>query len=106
MTMRIGAVLPILATATGLAFASFLPRHFTEPLITAERDAAGSLNLFTRDLAAIDRLMTQVRGQGYAYNDAGRERGSISRSTAPPPSSRLWRLWAGRSGSTRAKAQK
>ena len=68
MTMRIGAVLPILATATGLAFASFLPRHFTEPLITMELDAAG-LNLFARDQAAIDRLITQVRDQGYAYNE-------------------------------------
>jgi DNA-binding IclR family transcriptional regulator len=35
MTMRVGAVLPILKTATGLAFAAFLPRHFTEPLIRA-----------------------------------------------------------------------
>jgi DNA-binding IclR family transcriptional regulator len=69
MTMRIGAVLPILATATGLAFASFLPRHFTEPLIASERDAAGGLNLFARDLAAIDQLIMQVRGQGYAYNE-------------------------------------
>src|SRR5580765_8943861 len=39
MTMRIGAVLPILATATGLAFAAFLPRHFTEPLIRTELNA-------------------------------------------------------------------
>jgi DNA-binding IclR family transcriptional regulator len=69
MTMRIGAVLPILATATGLAFASFLPRHFTEPMITTELDAAGGLNLFARDLAAIDRLIMQVRDQGYAYNE-------------------------------------
>jgi DNA-binding IclR family transcriptional regulator len=35
MTMRVGAVLPMLATATGLVFAAFLPRHFTEPLIKA-----------------------------------------------------------------------
>jgi len=35
MTMRIGAALPMLATATGLVFAAFLPRHFTEPLLTA-----------------------------------------------------------------------
>jgi DNA-binding IclR family transcriptional regulator len=69
MTMRTGAVLPIMATATGLAFASFLPRHFTEPLIRTELDAKGSLNLFARDLAAIDRLIVQVRDQGYAYNE-------------------------------------
>src|SRR5215471_7226936 len=69
MTMRIGAVLPILATATGLAFASFLPRHFIEQLIRTELEAEGGLNLFARDLAAIDRLITQVREQGYAYNE-------------------------------------
>lgn len=38
-------------------------------MITAERDAAGGLNLFARDLAAINRLITQVRAQGYAYNE-------------------------------------
>src|ERR1051326_3572181 len=35
ITMRVGAVLPILATASGLVFAAFLPRHFSEPLIKA-----------------------------------------------------------------------
>jgi DNA-binding IclR family transcriptional regulator len=69
MTMRIGAVLPILATATGLAFASFLPRHFTVPFIRTELDADRGFNLFARDLATIDRLIKQVRDQGYAYNE-------------------------------------
>jgi DNA-binding IclR family transcriptional regulator len=69
MTMRIGAVLPILATATGLAFASFLPRHFADPFIRTELDANGGLKLFARDLATIDRLIEQVRDQGYAYNE-------------------------------------
>jgi DNA-binding IclR family transcriptional regulator len=69
MTMRIGAVLPILATATGLAFAAFLPRHFTEPFIRSELNAKDGLNLFARDFAAIERLIVQVRDQGYAYNE-------------------------------------
>jgi DNA-binding IclR family transcriptional regulator len=69
MTMRIGAVLPILATATGLAFASFLPRHFAEPFIRAELNAQRGLNPFARDLATIDRLIKQVREKGYAYNE-------------------------------------
>jgi DNA-binding IclR family transcriptional regulator len=69
MTMRIGAVLPILATATGLAFAAFLPRHFTEPLIRTELNAQDGLNLFARDFATIDRLIKQVRKQGYAFNE-------------------------------------
>src|SRR4029077_9871346 len=69
MTMRIGAVLPILATATGLAFAAFLPRHFTEQFIRTELDAKDGLNLFARNYAAIDQLITKVREQGYAYNE-------------------------------------
>ncbi len=68
MTMRVGAVLPMLQTATGLAFAAFLPRHFTEPLIKAELAAGNRLNLFARDLASVDRLIAEVRKNGYAFN--------------------------------------
>jgi DNA-binding IclR family transcriptional regulator len=68
MTMRVGAVLPMLQTASGLAFAAFLPRHFSEPLIRAELNAGDGVNLFARDFLAIDRLIKQVRKQGYAFN--------------------------------------
>lgn len=69
MTMRIGAALPILATASGLAFAAFLPRHFTKPFIKRALKADDGLKLFARDFAAIDRLIAQVREQGYAFNE-------------------------------------
>jgi DNA-binding IclR family transcriptional regulator len=69
MTMRVGATLPILATASGLAYAAFLPRHFTEPLIRSAIRENDSLNLFARDLPAIERLVIQVRKQGYAFNE-------------------------------------
>jgi len=69
MTMRVGAVLPILATATGLAFAAFLPPHFTQPLIRDALKSDGGLNLFARDLAGIKRLIKEVREQGYAFNE-------------------------------------
>lgn len=69
MTMRVGATLPILATASGLVFAAFLPRHFTKLLIRKSIEAEDGLNLFARDLATIDRLMIQVREQGYAFNE-------------------------------------
>jgi DNA-binding IclR family transcriptional regulator len=69
MTMRVGAALPILQTASGLAFAAFLPRHFTQPFIKAELGAGVGLDLFARDAAAIDRLVKQVRQQGYAFNE-------------------------------------
>ena len=69
MTMRVGAALPILATASGLAFAAFLPRHFTEPFIRKALKANDGLNLFARDMATIDRLIMQVCEQGYAFNE-------------------------------------
>jgi DNA-binding IclR family transcriptional regulator len=68
MTMRVGAVLPILATASGLAFAAFLPRHITRPFIRSALKADEGLNLFARDKASIDRLIAQVREKGYAFN--------------------------------------
>ena len=61
--------MPILQAASGLAFAAFLPRHFTEPLIRTALNAGDKSNLFARDIAAIDRLITQVRKQGYAFNE-------------------------------------
>ena len=69
MTMRIGAVLPMLATATGMVFAAFLPRHFTEPFIAASLQANERLNVFARDSASIEQLINQVREQGYAHNE-------------------------------------
>ena len=69
MTMRIGAALPILATASGLAYAAFLPRHFTAPLIRRAIKVNDGLNLFARDAASIDRMIKQVREQGYAFNE-------------------------------------
>jgi DNA-binding IclR family transcriptional regulator len=68
MTMRIGAALPMLATATGLVFAAFLPRHFTEPLMMTSLKADDGFNVFARDSASIERLIVQVREQGFAYN--------------------------------------
>jgi DNA-binding IclR family transcriptional regulator len=69
MTMRVGAVLPVLQTATGLVFGAFLPPHFTEPFIRMALNADSNLNLFARDLASIDRLIMRVRKQGYAFNE-------------------------------------
>jgi DNA-binding IclR family transcriptional regulator len=69
MTMRVGAVLPILQTASGLAFAAFLPPHFTDPLIKTELKAKSSATLFARDSLGIARLIERVRQQGYAFNE-------------------------------------
>jgi DNA-binding IclR family transcriptional regulator len=69
MTMRVGAVLPILATATGLAFAAFLPPHTTKHFIRAALKANDGLNIFARDHNSIDRLIAEVRKNGYAFNE-------------------------------------
>jgi len=69
MTMRIGAALPILATATGMVFAAYLPRHFTEPLIRASLNEKDRSNLFARDRISLDELAQQARSRGYVYNE-------------------------------------
>ena len=68
MTMRIGAALPILTTASGVAFAAFLPRHFTAPYIKRMLKEDRNLNLFAHDMAGVGRLIAQVREQGYVFN--------------------------------------
>ena len=57
MTMPVGAVLPLLQTATGLVFAAFLPRHFTQTVDHRALDAKDGSNLFARDFAPINRLI-------------------------------------------------
>jgi DNA-binding IclR family transcriptional regulator len=52
-----------------LVFAAFLPRHFTAPFIKTALKANDGLNLFARDRAGINRLMNEVRQQGYAFNE-------------------------------------
>jgi DNA-binding IclR family transcriptional regulator len=69
MTMRVGAVLRMLASATGLVFAAFLPCHFIEPLMTASLKSGHGYKMFARDPAKIERLIRQVHDQGYAYNE-------------------------------------
>jgi len=59
----------MLATATGVVFAAHLPPHFTAPLIDTALNADDTSNLFTRDRTSLDRLIRQVRAQGYAYNE-------------------------------------
>jgi DNA-binding IclR family transcriptional regulator len=69
MTMRVGAALPMLASATGLVFAALLPRHFIEPLMAASLKSGHGYKVFARDPAKIERLITLVRDQGCAYNE-------------------------------------
>jgi DNA-binding IclR family transcriptional regulator len=69
MTMRIGAVLPMLATATGLVFAAHLPRHFTQRLIEEAFESPAHEDLLARDFPALEASLVQVRERGFAYNE-------------------------------------
>jgi len=70
MTIRVGALLPVLATATGLVFAAYLPQQITRELIEAElpsqADHTGS-PLHTRK--DVENELEAVRRQGYAVNN-------------------------------------
>jgi flavin reductase (DIM6/NTAB) family NADH-FMN oxidoreductase RutF len=55
--LRTGLVLPVLTSATGLAFAAWLPRETTSPFI--ETELAQGL-----DIVQVERELTQVRSTG------------------------------------------
>jgi DNA-binding IclR family transcriptional regulator len=69
MTIRIGAVLPLLSTATGIVFAAFLPGKFTQPLVRASLQSADKHALLAHSSSAIETLLTEVRSRGFAYNE-------------------------------------
>jgi flavin reductase (DIM6/NTAB) family NADH-FMN oxidoreductase RutF/DNA-binding IclR family transcriptional regulator len=62
--LRTGLVLPVLTSATGLAFAAWLPRELTAGLIDGEvaRDAEGN---FLPGLERLPQRLSQIRAQGF-----------------------------------------
>lgn len=68
VSFRVGKSLPLLASAAGLLFSSFLPKPVVEPLIQAEVRAnreRGSGRLI-RSMAEAERLIADVRSRGLA----------------------------------------
>jgi DNA-binding IclR family transcriptional regulator len=68
VSFRVGKSLPLLASAAGLVFSSFLPRPLIEPLIHAEirkNRERGSGNP-VRSMAEAERLIDEVRSKGLA----------------------------------------
>ena len=60
----LGSVFPLLGSATGNVFLSYLPERLTRPLVAAEIQREGELeNPVDVDIAAVTRM---VREQGYA----------------------------------------
>jgi DNA-binding IclR family transcriptional regulator len=68
MTMKVGATLPMLATAAGLIFGAFLPRIVTSKIIKAELRTASNTMPLARTKASVDRLLASVKKDGIATN--------------------------------------
>jgi DNA-binding IclR family transcriptional regulator len=61
MNIRVGSILPLLSTATGRVFASFLPRAMTADLLEAEANASRQY-----PQARIAKLLEETRRRGLA----------------------------------------
>jgi len=68
MTMRVGAKLPMLQTATGLVFIAHLPEAFTQHLVAEELAAADGTSGPFRTSADVDAARAEVLRAGWAYN--------------------------------------
>jgi DNA-binding IclR family transcriptional regulator len=68
MTMKRGTVLPLLNTATGLVFCSFLPASQIETLVSGQLDQAPASNPIAAGKDELQVLAARVREQGYALN--------------------------------------
>ncbi|HTH62394.1 MAG TPA: IclR family transcriptional regulator [Paraburkholderia sp.] len=66
--LKLGDVMPMLSSATGLLFAAYLPRSKTGPMIERElRDARhGSAGIAPRTADALERTLAEVREHGAA----------------------------------------
>lgn len=72
MTVRVGYVLPLLYSATGRVFLSYLPRDVTRPLLRgAQYRPATGPRLDAKATAAMAReTIERVRAQGYATSES------------------------------------
>ena len=62
--LRTGLVLPVLTSATGLAFAAWLPPELTEPFITAEANAQRAANQVPRS-EGLEQRLADIRKLGF-----------------------------------------
>lgn len=69
MTIRVGAILPVLSTATGLVFAAYLPTALTQQLINVELLHRNRQASEVRSAKDVRTLLASVRRQGFAVNN-------------------------------------
>ncbi|GAA2037410.1 IclR family transcriptional regulator [Catenulispora yoronensis] len=68
ITVRVGATMPLLNSAVGLAYLAHLPETLTAPVLSAQADAASSAVPDTARLAA---LRAEVLDRGFALTTGG-----------------------------------
>lgn len=68
MTMKVGAVLPTLATATGLVFCALLPPVITRPLIDEAFAARDRTGWIVRSRRALKDAFDEIREARFAIN--------------------------------------
>lgn len=72
ITVRVGATMPLLNSAVGLAFLAYLPGTLTRPVLRAQADdEPGGFGAGPDDDARIDKLRTEVLDRGYALTTGG-----------------------------------
>ncbi|MBP6346150.1 IclR family transcriptional regulator [Neisseriaceae bacterium CLB008] len=66
ITARVGSLMPVLRSATGNVFASYLPEHMVKPLMQQEwaESAAGGVVIRPRDWADFERMKAQILQEG------------------------------------------
>jgi DNA-binding IclR family transcriptional regulator len=70
VNVRVGSVLRLLDSATGLVFAAFLPRHVTESLLASEMQGRDAEQVEQHLAEVRARKMARVRGQQMASINA------------------------------------
>jgi DNA-binding IclR family transcriptional regulator len=74
-SLGLGSTLPLLTSAGGRIFLSYLPRHMTAALVESELEQARQANLVIPDLRLtrheVDALAARIRADGIASIDGG-----------------------------------
>lgn len=68
MTVKVGTVLPILATAAGIVFVSALPAATTSRLLNDEFASQGACSPIAGSWPALQKQALAARSRGYVYN--------------------------------------
>jgi DNA-binding IclR family transcriptional regulator len=66
-TLRVGSLMPLTRSATGLAFLSFLPERLTEPLVKDELARNRHAGLKPRSREELSAAVTNTSSRGYSF---------------------------------------